>query len=92
MTTFEDDIKPSGRSKEAAVTGAPLLHIPTQDLTKNAPSQPVKEEEKAAGRAHIFKLMGELVDLYSMTCEDFVALRETVLELLDECSQQSKND
>ena len=90
--TFEDDIKPSGRSKEAAVTGAPLLHIPTQDLTKNASSQPVKGEEKTANREHVFKLMGEIVDLYSMTCEDFDALRETVLELLDKCSQQRKND
>ena len=90
--TFVGSIKPNGRPKEVAVTGAPLLHIPTQDLTRNAPSQPVKEDEKAANREHVFKLMGEIVDLYSMTCEDFDALRETVLELLDECSQQSKND
>lgn len=90
--TFEGSIKPTGKPGAPTVTGAPLLHIPTQDLTKNAPSQTVKEEEKATGRDHIFKLMGEIVDLYSMTCEDFDALRKTVMEFLDECSQQSKND
>ena len=90
--TFVGSIKPNGRPKEVAVTGAPLLHIPTQDLTRNAPSQPVKEDEKAANREHVFKLMGEIVDLYSMTCEDFDELRDTVYTLLDEYSQQSMTD
>ena len=67
IPTFEGSIKPNGKPGEAAVIGAPLLHIPTQDLTRNTPSQLVKEDEKAAGRDHIFKLMGEIVDLYSMT-------------------------
>ena len=92
IPTFEGSIKPTEKVGAPAVTGAPLLHVPTQDLTRTTSSQPVKEGEKAAQREHVFKLMSEIVDLYSMTCEDFDALRETVLELLDECSQQSTHD
>lgn len=89
---FVGTIMPTKKRPGPAEKGAPLLHIPAQESPKGSSSQPVKEDEKEARRAHIFKLMGEVVDLYSMTCEDFDALRETVLELFDECSQQSPHD
>ena len=89
---FEGSIMPNKKPTGNTGTGAPLLHVPTQDLRKNTPSQPARANENGPSFERFVEIMSKLVDLFTATCEDFDELRDTVYTLLDEYSQQSMTD
>ncbi len=80
------------KQTEAAEKSAPLLHVPSQIVRKDVPSQPDVDEDEASRHSHILRLLRKLVAQYYDVCDSFDELRDTVEELLDDHFQQSMTD
>ena len=89
---YSVDFKGGIKQTEVAEKGAPLLHVPTQIVRKDAPYQPEVDEDEASRRSHILRLLRRLVAQYYDVCDSFDELRDTVEALLDDHFQQSMTD
>lgn len=83
VPTFPERIMPA--HKPSAPSGASKPH-------KDTPSQPVKSDAYHTPDERGLQLMGVLITQFYQACEDFDALRDTVVELLETIHQQESDD